>query len=130
MAIVVNINGANIGRKFAGIGGVTSNGMTKLLHEYPQNQQDDILDLLFKPKFGASFHLLKIEIGSDANGTCGTEPSHMRSQTDFDITRGVGLWLGTKAKERNPEILLDAIRCGTPKWNDETIARISTGSTK
>jgi galactosylceramidase len=118
MAVTVNINGANVGRKFAGIGGVTSNGMTKLLREYPQNQQDDILNLLFKPKFGASFHLLKIEIGSDANGTCGTEPSHMRSQTDFDITRGVGLWLGTKAKERNPEILLDAIRWGTPKWID------------
>ena len=118
MATTVNINGANVGRKFAGIGGVTSNGMTKLLREYPQDQQNDILDLLFKPKFGASFHLLKIEIGSDANGTCGTEPSHMRSQTDFDITRGVGLWLGSKAKERNPEILLDAIRWGTPKWID------------
>jgi galactosylceramidase len=118
MATTVNINGANAGRKFAGIGGVTSNGMTKLLSEYPKDQQDDILDLLFKPKFGASFHLLKIEIGSDANGTCGTEPSHMRSQTDFDITRGVGLWLGSKAKERNPEILLDAIRWGTPKWID------------
>jgi galactosylceramidase len=118
MAVAVTINGADVGRKFAGIGGVTSNGMTKLLREYPQDQQADILDLLFKPKFGASFHLLKIEIGSDTNGTCGTEPSHMRSQTDFDITRGVGLWLGSKAKERNPGILLDAIRWGTPKWID------------
>jgi galactosylceramidase len=116
MAATVNINGSDIGRQFAGIGGVTSNGMTKLLYEYPGDQRDDILDLLFKPKFGAGFQLLKIEIGSDVNSSCGTEPSHMRSESDFDITRGAGLWLGAKAKERNAAILLDAIRWGTPKW--------------
>jgi galactosylceramidase len=120
MAITVNVNGNNNGRVFAGIGGVTSNGMTKLLREYPETQRNDILDLLFKPKWGASFHLLKIEIGSDANGTCGTEPSHMRSKNDFDITRGSGLWLGAEAKKRNKSILLDAIRWGTPGWiNDD-----------
>ena len=116
MVISVNINGEDLGRTFQGIGGVTSNGMTKLLREYPSPQRDDILDLLFKPKFGASFHVLKVEIGSDANGTCGTEPSHMRSETDFDITRGVGLWLAQQAKKRNPNIILDAIRWGTPSW--------------
>ncbi|MCF0261722.1 MAG: hypothetical protein HUK23_02285, partial [Sphaerochaetaceae bacterium] len=116
MATTININGSVLGRKFEGIGGVTSNGMTKLLHEYPTDQQSDILDMLFKPKHGASFHQLKVEIGSDANGTCGTEPSHMRSETDFDITRGVGLWMAREAKDRNPDIILDAIRWGTPKW--------------
>lgn len=116
MATSFTVNGSSLGRKFEGIGGVTSNGMTKLLHEYPSEQQGDILDMLFKPKFGASFHQLKVEIGSDANGTCGTEPSHMRSEDDFDITRGVGLWMAKEAKKRNPSILLDAIRWGTPKW--------------
>lgn len=116
MATTVNINGGSLGRMFQGIGGVTSNGMTKLLREYPAAQREDIIDLLFKPKFGASFHMLKVEIGSDANGTCGTEPSHMRSETDFDITRGVGLWLAQQAKLRNPALLLDAIRWGTPAW--------------
>lgn len=101
---------------FYGIGGVTSNGMTKLLREYKEEYRNDILDFLFKPCFGASFHHLKIEIGSDANGTCGTEPSHMRSEKDYDITRGVGLWLGKEAKKRNPNITLDAIRWGTPSW--------------
>jgi len=112
----VNINGSGSGRTFAGIGGVTSNGMTKLLREYPVNQRNDILNFLFLPNFGASFHYLKIEVGSDANGTCGTEPSHMRSQIDFDITRGVGLWMGQEAKNRNSQIILDAIRWGTPRW--------------
>lgn len=101
---------------FYGIGGVTSNGMTKLLKEYKEEYRNDILDFLFLPYFGASFHHLKIEIGSDANGTCGTEPSHMRSDKDYDITRGVGLWLGKEAKKRNPSITLDAIRWGTPSW--------------
>lgn len=116
MSTNFTINGTNLGRMFEGIGAVTSNGMTKLLHEYPASQREDILDLLFRPKFGASFHQLKVEIGSDANGTCGTEPSHMRSESDFDITRGVGLWMAREAKDRNPNLLLDAIRWGTPAW--------------
>ncbi len=116
MPTTVVIDGRKAGCVFKGIGGVTSNGMTKLLREYPESQRNDILDFLFKPKFGASFQTLKVEIGSDANGTCGTEPSHMRSETDYDITRGVGLWMANEAKKRNNGILLDAIRWGTPAW--------------
>lgn len=104
------------GRIFLGIGGVTSNGMTKLLHEYPEDQREDILAFLFEPKFGAALQTVKVEIGSDANGTCGTEPSHMRCATDYDIGRGVGLWLAREAKRHNEHILLDAIRWGTPSW--------------
>lgn len=116
MATSATINGSSLGRKFEGIGGVTSNGMSKFLHEYPSDQRSDILDLLFSPKHGASLHQLKVEIGSDANGTCGTEPSHMRSENDFDITRGVGLWMAREAKNRNVDLILDAIRWGTPAW--------------
>ena len=116
MATRISILKNSFSKTFLGIGGVTSNGMTKLLKEYPEEYRNDILDYMFKPKFGASFHHLKIEIGSDANGTCGTEPSHMRSEEDYDITRGVGLWLGKEAKKRNPDITLDAIRWGTPSW--------------
>lgn len=125
MATTAIINGSSLGRKFEGIGGVTSNGMTKLLHEYPENQRNDILDLLFTPKFGASFHQLKVEIGSDANGTCGTEPSHMRSETDYDITRGVGLWMAREAKNRNTNLVLDAIRWGTPAWLTDNTKKYS-----
>lgn len=116
MSIEVVIDGNTSDRMYQGIGGVTSNGMTKLLYEYPENLREDILDLLFKPKFGASFQTLKVEIGSDANGTCGTEPSHMRSATDYDITRGVGLRMAQDARKRNQGIILDAIRWGTPSW--------------
>lgn len=104
------------GRTFEGIGGITSNGMSKLLMDYPRAQRDDILDLLFKPFFGASLQHLKVEIGSDVNTSSGTEPSHMRSEKDFDITRGYGLSIAKKAREINPDIYLDALRWGTPRW--------------
>ncbi len=112
--IVVNL--VKTGRTFDGIGGVSSNGTSKLLRDYPEKQQAEILDLLFKPNFGASLQELKLEIGSDANTSSGTEPSHMRTKTDCDITRGVGLWLAQQAKTRNPAIILEALRWGTPGW--------------
>ncbi len=116
MAENLHIDFHNNGLEFKGIGAVTSNGMSRLLYDYPENIREDILDLLFLPSFGASFHTLKVEIGSDANGTGGTEPSHMRSRSDFDISRGVGLKMARAAKDRNAAIILDAIRWGTPAW--------------
>lgn len=111
----VNID-QNEGRTFEGIGGITSNGMSKLLMDYPEEQREDIFNLLFKPFFGASLQHLKVEIGSDVNTSSGTEPGHMRSETDFDITRGYGLVIAKKAKEINPGIYLEALRWGTPRW--------------
>jgi galactosylceramidase len=121
-SISVSLNDSAVGRMYEGISYVSSSGSTKLLMDYPPEQQQDIIDLLFKPNFGASLDHYKMEIGSDANSSSGTEPSHMRSATDLDITRGSGLWLAKKAKEVNPELTLEALRWGTPKWitnNDE-----------
>jgi galactosylceramidase len=113
---VVNINGTNVGSTYEGVGAVFSNGMTKLLMDYPANQRDDIMKMLFKPKFGAALQHVKVEIGSDVNSSSGTEPSHMRSSTDFDITRGTNLWAAQQAKALNPLIELEALRWGTPAW--------------
>ncbi len=113
---VVNISGTDGGRTYGGIGGVFSNGMTKLLMDYPTDQKNDLLDLLFKPKFGASLQHVKVEIGTDVNSSSGTEPSHMRSSTDFNIERGSGLWIAQKAMALNASIELEALRWGTPKW--------------
>ncbi|MGG1518823.1 hypothetical protein ABE504_25665 [Paenibacillus oryzisoli] len=109
------------GRVFEGIGGITSNGMSKLLMDYPEAQQQEIMNLLFKPKYGASLQHLKVELGSDVNTSAGTEPSHMRNRDDFDITRGYGLPIAAMAKKINPVLILDALRWGTPLWiqNDE-----------
>ncbi|PTM59420.1 hypothetical protein [Desmospora activa] len=112
----VHIDGTTEGRVWEGLGYVSSSGSSKLLMDYPKEQQQDIIDFLFKPDFGAGLTHYKMEIGSDVNSSSGTEPSHMRSRTDFDITRGSGLWLAQKAKKANPDLLLDALRWGTPKW--------------
>ena len=114
ISISINLNVK--GRVFQGIGGISSNGTSKLLMDYPEEQVKVILDLLFKPNFGASLQHLKVEIGTDANSSSGTEPSHMRDMSDFAITRGVGLLIAKKAKEINREIKLGALRWGLPAW--------------
>lgn len=120
-AHVIKCADAKPGRAFEGIGGITSNGMSKLLMDYPEQQRNEIMDLLFKPMYGVSLQHLKVELGSDVNTSAGTEPSHMRSREDFDITRGYGLPIAKLAKAINPALLLDALRWGTPLWikNDE-----------
>lgn len=76
-------------------------------------QRDEILDYLFKPNYGASLHILKVEIGGGAQSTEGTEASHMYTADDLDYTRGyevgaaawrarlVGRWL-QRAPEDDP----------------------------
>ena len=59
----ISISGTDAGRVFEGIGVVSAGGNTNLLMDYPEPYRSDILDYLFKPKFGAGFQHLKVEIG-------------------------------------------------------------------
>ena len=84
---ITDANG--LGRTFDGIGGLSGGGATsRLLVNYEEPYRSQILDFLFKPKFGASLHILKVEIGGDGQSTEGTEHSHMRSLHDENYTRG------------------------------------------
>jgi len=128
---VISINGNDKGRIFDGIGGVSGGGGTsRLLTDYPVQQRNQILDFLFKPNFGASLHILKVEIGSDVNTTNGAEASHMRSPTEQNYNRGYEWWLMKQAKMRNPQIKLYALEWGAPGWfkggfwSDDNIAYI------
>lgn len=57
---------AGPGRTFHGIGGLSGGGATSvLLRDYPEPQRSQILDYLFKPNFGASLQILKVEIGGE-----------------------------------------------------------------
>uniref|UniRef100_A0A8C5T6X2 Galactocerebrosidase n=1 Tax=Malurus cyaneus samueli TaxID=2593467 RepID=A0A8C5T6X2_9PASS len=59
-----------LGREFDGIGAVSGGGATsRLLVNYQEPYRSQILDYLFKPNFGASLHILKVEIGGDAQST-------------------------------------------------------------
>ena len=51
-------------RALDGVGGLSGGGATSVyLPSYPEPQKSQILDYLFKPNFGASLHILKVEVG-------------------------------------------------------------------
>jgi hypothetical protein len=104
------------GRIFEGIGAVSAGASSRLLIDYPEPQRSQILNYLFKPNYGAALQHLKIEIGGEVNSTDGTEPTHMRSRTDLNFTRGYEWWLMQQAKTRNPNITLDCLAWGAPGW--------------
>jgi hypothetical protein len=98
------VNGSKTAFEFDGHGGLSAGGTSRLLIDYPKKEQGEILDYLFKPNFGASLGVLKLEIGGDAQSTDGTEPSHMHSRDDLSCSRGYEGWLAKEARARNPEI--------------------------
>ncbi|XP_070540042.1 galactocerebrosidase-like [Ptychodera flava] len=106
-----------LGRVFDGIGGISGGGATsRLLVNYSEPYRSQILDYLFKPNFGASLHILKVEIGGDAQSTDGTETSHMHTADDENYQRGYEWWLMKEAKKRNPDIKLYGLPWAFPAW--------------
>ncbi|KAM6075418.1 galactocerebrosidase isoform 3-T3 [Chlamydotis macqueenii] len=106
-----------LGRQFDGIGAVSGGGATsRLLVNYQEPYRSQILDYLFKPNFGASLHILKVEIGGDGQSTDGTEPSHMHYENDENYFRGYEWWLMKEAKKRNPKIKLIGLPWTFPAW--------------
>jgi galactosylceramidase len=113
----VDLKGDAGGKRFDGIGAVSGGGATSvLLKDYPEPQRSQVLDLLFKPKFGASMSALLVEVPGDGNSTQGSEPSHMHTKDDLNFSRGYEWWLMREAKKRNPDLSLDACAWGCPGW--------------
>ncbi len=118
----ITVDGNSPGRVFEGIGAQSGGLTSKLLMDYPEPQRGHLLDLMFKPNFGAAVHHYKIEIGGDIVCTCGSTPSfaHTREECEnpkkeyFD--RGFESWIMTEAKKRRPDIVLSGIECGVPGW--------------
>ncbi len=105
------------GKRFDGVGAVSGGGATSvLLKDYPEPQRSEILDLLFKPKFGASMSALYVEVPGDGNSTQGTEPSHMHWRDDQNYQRGYEWWIMREAKKRNLFLTLDACAWSCPGW--------------
>ncbi len=112
----VILDGSSKGRVFDGIGAASAGASSRLLIDYPEPERSQILDYLFKPGYGAALQHLKVEIGADVNSTDGSEPSHMRTPTDHDSTRGYEWWLMVEAHKRNPNIVLEILPWGAPGW--------------
>ena len=106
-----------LGLELHGFGALSGGGATsRFLIDYVEPSRSDILDLLFKPGFGASIHILKVEVGGDADSTNGAEASHMRAPGEAVFTRGYEWWLMKEAKARNPDLLLYALPWAWPHY--------------
>ncbi|MFE5588464.1 galactosylceramidase, partial [Kitasatospora sp. NPDC056531] len=113
----VTLDGSSPGRAFDGLGAISGGGATsRLLVDYPEPQRSQVLDYLFKPGYGASLQILKVEIGGDANSSDGPEPSHMRTPTDVNCDRGYEWWLMEQARARNPNITFYGLEWAAPGW--------------
>jgi len=107
----ISLDPAAAGRVYEGIGAVSAGASSRLLPDYPEPQRSEILDFLFKPRFGAGFQHLKVEIGGGENSTCGSEPSHAVSPGEIadPKPRGYEFWLLAEARRRNPGIIIDCL---------------------
>lgn len=113
----IHIDGADTGRTFDGVGAISGGGgNSRLLIDYPAKQRNQILDYLFKPGYGASVQILKLEIGGDANSTDGSEPSIEHARGVVNCNAGYEFWLAKQAKLRNPDIKLYGLAWTAPGW--------------
>lgn len=113
----VSISANDPGKRFDGIGAVNGGGATSvLLKDYPEPQRSQIMDLVYKPKFGASVSALLVEIPGDGNSTQGSMPSHSHWRGDANFRRGYTWWVLREAKTRNESLSLDATAWSAPAW--------------
>ncbi|NUP48626.1 MAG: galactosylceramidase [Catenulispora sp.] len=113
----VTVDGTKPGLTFDGVGAISGGGgNSRLLIDYPEPQRSQLLDYLFKPGYGASLQILKMEIGGDTNSTDGAEASIEHSRGVVDCNQGYEWWLAAQAKARNPNIKLYGLAWGAPGW--------------
>lgn len=111
---------------YRGFGCVSANNSSRLLLDYkvehPQ-AYEEIMRLLFQKDYGVCISHIKIELGADVNSSSGTEPCTKRSVNEpADVTRGAGFQFAADAKAINPDITIDMLRWGEPKWVTDAYA--------
>ena len=90
----IRITNLQQGKQFDGIGAVNGGGATSvLLKDYPEPWRSQIMDMVYKPMFGASVSALLVEIPGDGNSTQGSMPSHSHFQGDHNYLRGYMWWV-------------------------------------
>jgi glycosyl hydrolase family 59 len=114
-SIVVDGNGG--GRQFGGIGAVLGGGGTaRYLEDYPATQRSAILRYLFKPGYGASLQLLKLEIGGDGATAAGSEPSIEHTRGVINCNAGYEFAIAKQAVALDPSLKLYGLQWGAPGW--------------
>jgi Glycosyl hydrolase family 59/Ricin-type beta-trefoil lectin domain len=113
----ISVDGASTGLTFGGVGAISGGGgNSRLLTDYPGTEQQQILDYLFKPGYGADLQILKVEIGGDTNSTDGSESSIEHAEGSIDCNDGYEFWLMEQAKALDPNIKLYGLAWGAPGW--------------
>ena len=124
MKIIINANDVSReeNKLWRGLGMVSGNNSSRLLIDYKALHPDKYLELLnlMFGKEGLNIGHLKIEMGADINSSSGTEPCTMRVADQVaDVTRGAGFVLAADAKKINPDLTLDMLWWGEPKWIED-----------
>ena len=116
-AQTIRLSSEASGKQFDGIGAVNGGGATSvLLKDYPEPWRSQIMDMVYKPMFGASVSALLVEIPGDGNSTQGSMPSHAHYRGDANFLRGYMWWVMQEAKQRNAGLSLDATGWSAPAW--------------
>ena len=123
----IAVDGASAGRTFDGVGAISGGGgNSRLLTDYPAAEQQQILDYLFKPGYGADLQILKVEIGGDTNSTDGSESSIEHTEGSINCSAGYEWWLMEQAKDLNPNIEFYGLAWGAPGWVGSTFWTTNT----
>ena len=113
----ITIHGSGGDQVYAGVGAVLGGGgNARYLMDYPAAQRNQILDYLFKPGYGATLQILKLEIGGDADSSDGSEPSVEHGQGHVNCGAGYEFSIAQQALARNPNLLLYGLQWAGPAW--------------
>ena len=111
-----------IGRRWDGLGGLSAGASSRLLLDYKEPQRSQILDLLFKPKIGGTWQILKTEIGGDGQSSYGSETAVMHTESDVNYNRGYETWLLREAKARDSRKPTYCLSWTAPNWVGEYLS--------
>jgi hypothetical protein len=112
----ITVNGSGGGRVYDGVGAILGGGgNARYLMDYPARQRGQILDYLFRPGYGASLQILKLEIGGDADSSDGSEPSVEHTLGRVSCRAGYEFSIARAAVRRNPRIRLYGLQWAAPR---------------
>jgi hypothetical protein len=113
----ITVKGNGGSRVYDGVGAILGGGgNARYLEDYPPAQRAQILNYLFKPGYGASLQLLKLEIGGDGNSSDGAEPSVEHTAGHINCAAGYELAIAKQAVALDPALKLYGLQWGAPGW--------------
>ena len=102
--------------EFDGLGAIID-ASSRLMFDYPEPERSEIMDYLFKPHFGASLSIAKVEVGGDAQQTDGTTASYRHNTGEpVNFNRSHIWWAMREAKSRHPGVRFYGLGWGFPGY--------------